>query len=90
MIVGWRANAPIVAAGKIIAVADVLFDSARLVVEVDGYAAHSSRDAFQRDRTRQNQLVGANYQVLRFTWGDLTTRATIVVDEIRAALRRAA
>ncbi len=90
LIVGWRANVPIVDSGRIIAVADVLFDSTRLVIEVDGYAAHSSREAFQRDRTRQNQLVAANYQVLRFTWADLTNRSIAVIDEIRAALRRAA
>jgi very-short-patch-repair endonuclease len=82
---GWRANAPVRVGGRVFVV-DALFEAARLVVEIDGYGSHSQRAAFQRDRTRQNQLVAAGYVVLRFTWEDLTRRPADVVRAIRAAL----
>ncbi len=85
-IVGWRANVPVLVGGRVIAVADVLFERHRLVIEVDGYRNHQGRDAFQRDRTRQNALVRAGYVVLRFTWEDLSRRPRSVIDDIRAAL----
>ncbi len=83
---GWRANASIVLAGRVVAVVDVLFDAHRLVVEVDGWRSHGSRSAFQRDRATQNALVAAGYTVLRFTWADLTQRPDDVERTIRQAL----
>ncbi len=88
LVTGWRANAPVLVDGRVIAIADVLFEVARLVIEVDGYEAHSSPEAFQQDRIRQNQIVGAGYQVLRFTWVDLNRRPLEVLASIRAALGR--
>lgn len=69
-----------------IAVVDVLFPAQRLVLEVDGYAAHSAREAFERDRRRQNRLVAEGYIVLRFTWRDLTERPGDVVRQVAAVL----
>lgn len=86
-ITGWRANAPVHdATGRRIAVVDVLFERRRLVLEVDGWAAHGSKDAFQNDRTRQNRLVAAGWTVLRFTWADLAERPDQVLAVVRAAL----
>ena len=65
---------------------DVLFEQERVVIEVDGYGTHSSREAFQRDRTRQNELVAAGYRVLRFTWDDLDRRPAAVIRQVRTAL----
>ena len=90
LIFGWRANVAIEVDGRTIAVVDVLFEAARLVIEVDGYAAHSSPEAFQRDRQRQNRLVAAGYQVLRFTWADLSHRPMTVLGAVRGGLARAA
>jgi very-short-patch-repair endonuclease len=87
---GWLANAPVAVGGRVIAVVDVLFARERVVIEVDGYATHSDRQAFQRDRSRQNQLVAAGYTVLRFTWRDVAERPQHVVSTIRAALDRSA
>jgi very-short-patch-repair endonuclease len=39
-----------------------------VAVEIDGFAFHHAPDRFQRDRTRQNALVGLGWTVLRFTW----------------------
>lgn len=87
---GWVANVPVAASGRVVAVVDVLFARERVVVELDGYATHTGREAFQRDRVRQNQLVAAGYTVLRFTWSDVTERPHYVVATIRAALGRTA
>ena len=50
---------------------DVLWRAERLVVEIDGYAFHSSRRAFERDRLRDRELAGHGYRVVRVTWRQL-------------------
>jgi very-short-patch-repair endonuclease len=85
---GWEAGVRICSGGRVIAVADVLFREAFLIIEVDGWRAHDSREAFQRDRTRQNRLVMAGYTVLRVTWEDLTVRPEMVLAQIHHALAR--
>jgi hypothetical protein len=89
-IAGWTANVPIQLAGRVIAVVDVLFAVARLVVEIDGFRTHSSPERFQQDRRRQNRLIAAGYTVLRYTWQDLEQRPAAVIAEVAGALRRAA
>ena len=85
-VTGWRAGAEVHDEAGPVGVVDLLFETARVVVEVDGERAHSGRTAFVADRRRQNRLVNAGYRVLRFTWWDLTERPAAVVAEIRAAL----
>jgi very-short-patch-repair endonuclease len=46
---------------------DALRSEQRLVVELDGYAFHHDRAAFERDRTRDATLQLAGYRVLRVT-----------------------
>lgn len=46
---------------------DALWEKARLVVELDGYAFHRGRAAFERDRMRDAALMLAGYKVLRVT-----------------------
>ena len=84
---GWTANATVRLGGRLVVV-DLLFARAGVVVEVDGYGAHGTREAFEQDRRRQNALVDAGYLVLRFTWRDLVEREDEVVAEIRRALDR--
>lgn len=50
---------------------DFAYPGVKLAIEVDGYAYHSSRRAFQRDRDRQNRLIGMGWRVLRVTAEDL-------------------
>lgn len=69
-----------------IAVVDLLFEQRRVVVEVDGWRSHRSHDAFVSDRRRQNKLVAAGYQVLRFTWDDLVNDPDDVVRQVLAAV----
>lgn len=81
-ITGWKANFP-VAGYKV----DVVFPAAKLAIEVDGWAYHSSADDFENDRKRQNAISLLGYQILRFTWLDLTEYPDRVLAEIRNALR---
>ncbi|MFI7587823.1 DUF559 domain-containing protein [Spongisporangium articulatum] len=78
-VTGWSANAPVLVDGRIVAVADVLFGGAGLVVEVDGLTAHRTPGQLTADRRRQNILIAAGYRVLRYTWVDLRDRPDQVV-----------
>jgi very-short-patch-repair endonuclease len=73
--------------GLFLARVDFAWPDRRLIVEVDGYEWHSSREAFQRDRERQNRLVQAGWTVLRFTVEDIRQRPELVVTTIQDALQ---
>jgi very-short-patch-repair endonuclease len=47
---------------------DALFSTQRLVVELDGWAFHSGRVAFDDDRDRDAELLGFGYETVRITW----------------------
>jgi len=79
---GWVANRRLRLDGPTV-IPDVLFEASRLVVEVDGYQVHGGLAAFQRDRDRQNLLVGHGYPVLRLTWQDLADRPEYCLSLIR-------
>jgi very-short-patch-repair endonuclease len=80
-ITGWKANYP-VAGYKV----DVGFAVCKVAVEADGLAFHSDSDDFHNDRVRQNAIALAGWQVLRFTWLDLTEYPDRVIATIRSAI----
>jgi len=80
-ITGWRANHPV--GGYRV---DVGFPEIKLAVEVDGWAFHSDPEVFAKDRQRQNAIALLGWQVLRFTWLDLTEYPDRVIAELRAAI----
>jgi very-short-patch-repair endonuclease len=65
---------------------DFLWPQQRLVVEVDGFAYHSDRAAFERDRERDAALVAAGFRVIRVTWRQLVDQPLVVVARIASAL----
>lgn len=65
---GWRANYGVETSTGYVYFLDIAFPDDLLVIEVDGYEFHSSRDAFERDRVRQNDLAADGWTVLRLTW----------------------
>lgn len=65
---------------------DAAWPEQRLAVELDGWEPHSTRRAFQEDRTRANDLTAAGWAVLRFTWGDVTARSEETAARVRRAL----
>ncbi len=83
---GWKANAEVATVlGRY--AADVLFDAERLVVEVDSWEYHASREAFELDRRRQNGLMVSGYRVLRFTADMITGEPAQVIGAIRSMRR---
>jgi very-short-patch-repair endonuclease len=69
---------------------DLAFPAQKVAVEVDGWAWHVDVERFRNDRRKQNALVRAGWDPLRFTWHDLDGRPAAVVEEIRATLATAA
>jgi very-short-patch-repair endonuclease len=65
---------------------DFLWRDRRLVVEVDGFRAHGTRSAFETDRARDVELRLRGYEVLRFTWRQLTERPREVAGALRQLL----
>jgi very-short-patch-repair endonuclease len=65
---------------------DFLWPEQRLVVEVDGYAFHSSRAAFERDRSRDADLHAAGFRVIRVTWRQLVDEPEVFLVALARAL----
>jgi very-short-patch-repair endonuclease len=65
---------------------DMLWPQQGLVVEVDGFAYHSGRAAFERDRIRDARLAASGLRVMRFTWRQLSARPHAVVARLAEAL----
>jgi hypothetical protein len=67
---------------------DALWPRERLIVELDGYAFHRTRGAFERDRLRDSDLQLAGYRVLRITSRRLEREPAVVAETVRALLDR--
>jgi len=65
---------------------DCVWREARLIVELDGRAAHQTAAAFDEDRARDRALVAAGYSPMRVTWAHLHGEADTLEREIRNAL----
>jgi hypothetical protein len=76
--------------GDVMAEIDFAHLGLRIAIEVDGRAFHSDRQAFERDRWRQNVLTLGGWLVLRFTWEQITQRPHEVMAVIRAAVAQRA
>jgi very-short-patch-repair endonuclease len=67
---------------------DALWPPERVIVELDGYAYHHTRRAFERDRRKTNALTLAGFTVLRFTHDDVVRRPERVAGSVAHALGR--
>lgn len=65
---------------------DVLWRDQSLVVEVDGYAYHGGRAAFERDRRRDADLVASGHRVLRVTWRQIAGEPEALVATLATTL----
>ena len=65
---------------------DCLWRRQRLVVEVDGFAFHSSPRAFERDHDRDGVLVGAGMRVLRLSWRQIMHEPEVTIVRLAQSL----
>lgn len=69
---------------------DFLWRPQQVIVEIDGYAYHSSHSAFERDRAKGAALGAAGFLVIRVTWLQMEHETLIVVSNLAQALARRA
>jgi hypothetical protein len=65
---------------------DVFWPHHRLVVELDGFAYHRHRAAFERDRARDAALQAAGYRVMRITHRRLDSEGAGIAIQLRKML----
>jgi len=65
---------------------DAVWNEQRVIVEVDGYAFHSSRAAFERDRARDADLQARGFRVVRVTWRQIVDRPEATIARIARLL----
>jgi very-short-patch-repair endonuclease len=65
---------------------DAVWREQRVIVEIDGFAFHGSRAAFERDRRRDAELAALGYRVIRVTWRQLEGEPHAVVARLAGAL----
>jgi very-short-patch-repair endonuclease len=57
-----------------------------VIVELDGFATHGTRAAFEEDRDRDRRLAGAGYRGMRVTWRHLHEIPTEIAADLGALL----
>jgi very-short-patch-repair endonuclease len=61
---------------------DLAWPQRHVVVETDGWRAHGTRWAFERDRRRDADLTGAGWRVVRLTWRRLRDEPQAVARQL--------
>ena len=67
---------------------DVAYPELKIFIEGDGFGVHTTRQAFERDRDRQNMLVINGWLPLRFTWHQLCHDPMRVASHVTDARNR--
>lgn len=62
---------------------DFILKDARLIIELDGHAYHSTKEQLERDAIRQRYLTRAGYSVIRFTGREINRDPVACVREVR-------
>ena len=65
---------------------DAYWPAHRLVVEIDGWRYHGTRQAFERDRRKDAALQAAGYRVVRITYRRLRNEPHAVSAQLGALL----
>ncbi|HVF74514.1 MAG TPA: DUF559 domain-containing protein [Acidimicrobiales bacterium] len=71
-----------------VATVDFAWPEARFAVEVDGFDAHGGREAFYRDRARDNAIRDRGWGMRRVTLDDIRRRPETIVTMLNTELRR--
>ncbi|MDX6688617.1 MAG: hypothetical protein QOG15_74 [Solirubrobacteraceae bacterium] len=69
---------------------DFVWRQQRLIVETDGHETHGTRQAFERDRRRDQRLTLEGWSVIRFTWRQILNEPHYVADTLHRLLSQAA
>ncbi|RMP81472.1 endonuclease domain-containing protein [Pseudomonas syringae] len=62
---------------------DFILKDARLIVELDGHAYHSTKEQLEKDAIRQRYLTRAGYSVIRFTGREINRDVRQCVADVR-------
>jgi len=65
---------------------DCVWPQQQLIAELDGFATHGTRRAFEQDRARDRALLLAGYRVTRITWRQLTEQPQALATELTTLL----
>jgi hypothetical protein len=68
---------------------DMLWADAKVIVELDSWSFHGTRQAFERDRQRDIDLQLNGYKILRFTWRRLRTEPHLLIAAVERAMKLA-
>lgn len=68
---------------------DFFWRTERFIVEIDGFAFHSSAERFESDRQRDAVLAATGLRVIRVTWRQLQTEPHAMLVRLAQALVRA-
>jgi very-short-patch-repair endonuclease len=68
---------------------DFFWRAERFIVEIDGFAFHSSARMFENDRRRDADLAAAGLRVVRVTWRQLVHEPEALLVRLALALARA-
>jgi len=74
--------------GEITIEADAVWRDAKLIVELDGRAAHLTLHGFETDRERDRYAALAGWTVIRITWRQLVEQPRRLMRDIRQLLGR--
>jgi very-short-patch-repair endonuclease len=80
-----RFNATLPLRGRLLR-PDCMWPRQRLIVELDGRAAHGTRRAFERDRQRDRILLAEGWRSMRVTWRQLRDEPAAIAADLREAL----
>jgi predicted transcriptional regulator of viral defense system/very-short-patch-repair endonuclease len=80
-------QAPMLLGGEPVRI-DFLWPRERVALEADSYEFHGTRQAFERDRRRDQLLRLAGYEPLRITWRQLSRHPEQVEELLRELLGR--
>jgi hypothetical protein len=67
---------------------DFRWPAAKLIAELDGFATHGTRQAFEKDRARDRKLMAAGWRVVRITWRQLHEQPQTLAAELEVLLPR--
>jgi very-short-patch-repair endonuclease len=75
--------------GRLVAILDFAFPSARVAIEAEGYRWHSGRARWEHDLARRNILTSLGWRVVHVTWSDISSNRRELVQRIEKVLAEA-